>query len=136
MAKIYTAPFAQTPKTVSAVVTAAAVITSDAPTNTVLLLTAGSEGAVLTRLSAIPRATATDATLAVFISTDSGTTKRLIETILLPAQTVSTTSPPTVTRFPYTDVEPLRLQAGAQVYVATQVALASGVVFSAEYMDF
>ena len=47
MAKTYTAPFAQTTKVGTAVAVAAAVITTDAPTNTVLIATAGADGALL-----------------------------------------------------------------------------------------
>jgi hypothetical protein len=138
MAKTFTAPFAQTPKNATAVATAACgTITGDAPTNTVLLLTAGTDGAILTRLSAMPRATATANSLLLFTSSDTGTTKRLIDSELLSAQTLATTSAITETVFAnYTETTPLRLQAGEQLYIGSQVALASGVVFKAEYTDF
>lgn len=138
MAKTFTAPFAQTPKIATAVVTGAAgSITGDTPTNTVVLLTAGADGAILTRLSAIPRATVTASSLVLFTSSDSGTTKRLIDSVLMSAQTVATTTAITSTSFStYTETAPLRLQAGEQLYVGSQVALASGIVFKAEYTDF
>ena len=138
MAKTFTAPFAQTPKNTTAVVTAAAgTITGDAPTGTVLLCTAGADGAILTRLSAIPRATVTASSLLLYTSSDSGTTKRLIDSVLMPAQTVATTTAITSTSFAtYTETAPLRLAAGESLYVGSQVALASGIVFKAEYTDF
>lgn len=137
MANTFTAPFAQTPKNVTAVATAAATVTTDAPTNTVVLLTAGVNGAILTRLSAIPRATVTASSLVLFTSSDNGTTKRLIDSALMAAQTVATTTAITATTFStYTETAPLRLQAGEQLYVGSQVALASGIVFKAEYTDF
>ena len=138
MAKTFTAPFAQTPMNKTAVVTGAAgSITGDTPTNTVLLLTAGADGAIMTRLSAIPRATVTASSLVLFTSADSGTTKRLIDSALMAAQTVATTTAITSTSFAtYTETAPLRLQAGEQLYVGSQVALASGIVFKAEYTDF
>lgn len=137
MANTFTAPFAQTPKNVTAVATAAATVTTDAPTNTVVLLTAGVNGAILTRLSAIPRATVTASSLVLFTSSDNGTTKRLIDSALMAAQTVATTTAITATTFAtYTETTPLRLQAGEQLYVGSQVALASGIVFKAEYTDF
>jgi len=138
MAKTFTAPFAQTPMNKTAVVTGAAgSITSDAPTNTVVLLTAGADGAILTRLSAIPRATVTASSLLLFTSSDNGTTKRLIDSALMAAQTVATTTAVASTSFTtYTETAPLRLQAGEQLYVGSQVALASGIVFKAEYTDF
>lgn len=138
MAKTFTAPFAQTPKTATAVATGAvASITTDAPTNTVLLLTAGSDGAILTSLTAIPRATVTASSLCLWISKDSGTTKRLIDSELMAAHTVATTTAIPETVFSrISENTPLRLEAGDQLYVGSQVALASGIVFKAEYTDF
>lgn len=137
MTKTFTAPFAQTPKNATAVATAAAgSITSDAPTNTVLLLTAGTEGALLTKLTAMPRDTATASNLLLFTSADSGTTKRLIGSILMAAHTVEVTTAIPVTNFGYTEEVPIRLAAGEELYVATTVALAGGIVFHAEYTDF
>lgn len=138
MAKTFTAPFAQTPKTATAVVTGAAgSITGDAPTNTVELLTAGADGAILTRLTAIPRATVTASSLLLYVSNDGGTTKRLIDSALMAAFTVATTTAIAVTTFStYTETAPLRLAAGDKLYVGSQVALASGIVFRAEYTDF
>lgn len=137
MAKTFTAPFAQTPKTATIVATAAATVTSDTPTNTVELLAAGADGAILTRLSAIPRATVTASSLVLFISNDSGTTKRLIDSELMAAYTMATTTvvPETVFSL-YSETTPLRLAAGDRLYVGSQVALASGIVFRAEYTDF
>lgn len=138
MAKTFTAPFAQTPKTATAVVTGAAgTITGDTPTNTVLLATAGADGAILTRLTAIPRATVTASSLVIFISKDSGTTKRLIDSELMAAFTVAATTAIAETTFTnFSETTPLRLEAGDQLYVGSQVALASGIVFRAEYTDF
>lgn len=138
MAKTFTAPFAQTPKTATAVAVAAtASITTDAPTNTVELLTAGAEGAILTRLTAIPRATVTANSLVLFLSKDGGATKRLIDSELMGAFTVAaTTAIPETVFGNYTEVSPLRLAAGDALYVGAQVALATGVVFRAEYMEY
>lgn len=138
MAKTFTAPFAQTPKNATAVATGAVgSITGDTPTNTVLLVTAGAEGAILTRLSAIPRATVTASSLVLFTSSDAGTTMRLIDSALMAAQTVATTTAITATTFStYSETTPLRLQAGERLYVGSQVALASGIVFKAEFTDF
>lgn len=138
MAKTFTAPFAQTPKNSTAVATGAVgSITGDTPTNTVLLCTAGADGAILTRLSAIPRATVTASSLVLFTSSDAGTTMRLIDSALMAAQTVATTTAITATTFStYTETTPLRLQAGERLYVGSQVALASGIVFKAEFTDF
>ena len=138
MAKTFTAPFAQTPQTATAVVTAAvSSITSDAPTNTVEILTAGTDGAILTGLTAIPRATVTASSLVVFSSLDGGTTKRLIRSALMSAQTVSSTAEVTKTNFSdITETTPIRLKAGKKIYVGSQVALASGIVFYAQWTDY
>ena len=136
MALTFTAPFAQTPKTATAVCTAAATLT-DTPSNTVLLVTAGSDGAILTRLTAIPRATVTASDLVIFISKDSGTTKRLIDSALMAAYTSAVTTATPVTTFAnYSESAPLRLEAGDRIYVGSQVALAGGIVFRAEFTDF
>lgn len=137
MAKTFTAPFAQSPKTATAVATAVATITDDNPSNTVLLLTAGADGAILTRLTAIPRATVTASSLVLYVSSDGGTTKRLIDSVLMSAATVNTTTAVAVTTFStYTETTPLRLAASDKLYVGTQVALSGGIVFKAEYTDF
>jgi len=138
MAKTFTAPFAQTPKTATAVATgAAASLNGDSPTNTVELLTAGADGALVTRLWAIPRGTVTDSSLVLFISKDSGTTKRLIDSELMAAHTVATTTAIPETAFSnYSETAPLRLEAGDTLYVGSQVALADGISFHAEFTDF
>ena len=134
--KTFTAPFAQTPKTASAVVTGAASIATDAPANTVLLFTAGADGAILTSLSAMPRATVTASDLVLFMSKDAGTTKRLIDSKLMTAYTVAATTATPVTMFGYSESSPMRLQAGDALYVGSQVALAGGIVFEAQYTEF
>ena len=136
MANTFTAPFAQTPKTATAVCTAVATLT-DTPSNTVLLVTAGSDGAILTRLTAIPRATVTASSLVLFISKDGGTTQRLIDAELMAAYTMATTTLIPETTFSlYTETTPLRLEASDRLYVGSQVALAGGIVFRAEFTNF
>lgn len=138
MAKTFTRPFAQNSKHATAVTTAAcASINGDTPTNTVLLLTAGADGALLTSLNAMPRATVTPSNLLLFASSDSGTTKRLIDSELMSAHTVATTTAiPETTFGRYSETTPLRLAAGESLYVGNQVVLADGVVWSARYTDF
>lgn len=137
MAKTFTAPFAQTPQMATAVCTAAATYADSAPTNTQLLLTAGSDGAILTRLTARPRATVTATNLLLWLSLDGGTTKLLVDSALMSAQTLATTTAISKTNFAdYSESAPMRLPAGAKLYVGAAVALASGIVFAAEYTDF
>jgi hypothetical protein len=110
---------------------------TDTPANTVLLVTAGSDGAILTRLTAIPRATVTASSLVVFLSKDGGTTQRLLDSELMAAHTVATTTAIPETVFPfYSETAPLRLEAGDRIYVGSQVALAGGIVFRAEFTNF
>lgn len=138
MAKTFTAPFAQTPKTATAVATAAVSgLATDAPTGAVLLGTAGAEGAIVTRLMALPRATVTASSLVLFLSKDGGATLRLIDSELMAAHTVAATTAIPETAFAnISDSAPLRLEAGDRLYVGSQVALASGIVFAAQWMDY
>lgn len=130
--------FAQAPKTNTAVVTnAAANVTTDAPTNAVLLATAGANGAILTRLTAIPRGTVTPSSLLLYSSLDGGTTMRLIDSETMPAQTVSTTAGIAETVFGnFSEARPRRMAPTERLYVASQVALVAGIVFNAEWTDF
>lgn len=137
MPKVHQPAFAQTPRTWTAVVTAAAAdLDTDEPTGTVLLAEAGAEGCIMTSLTAIARATATASSLLIFLSKDGGTTQRLIGSALLPAHTVAATTAIPVVDFGYTETEPLRLEAGDQIYVGAGVALAGGIVFAARSTDF
>lgn len=137
MANTFKAPFAQTPQTASAVsTTAVGSLSTTAPTNTTLLVTAGANGALLTGLTAIPRATVTASSLVLFTSTDGGATKHLFASVLMPVQTVSTTAEIAKTSFSFTEAEPRRLKADEQIYIGSQVAQASGIVFNATWTDF
>jgi hypothetical protein len=132
------AAFAQTPKTASAVAALAlSNITTDSPTGAVLLMTAGANGSILTRLTAMPRATVSASSLCLFLSNDNGVTLRLIDSETMPIQTIATGSGINETIFAnYSESRPLRLGAGDKLYVGTQVLLAAGIVFKAEYTDF
>ena len=136
MAKTFTAPFAQTPMTLSATVTGVDDLT-DAPANTVLLATADAvEGALLTNLTAIPRATVTASSLHLFISKDGGTTKKLLNSVLMGAHTVAATTAVPVTNFNYSEASSFRLEAGDELYVGSAVALTGGIQFTAQWTDF
>ena len=139
MAKTFTAPFAQTPKSSSTVATAVCsnFTVSSAVSNAVHLATAGADGGILTRLSAIPRATITSASLLVFSSKDAGVNLFLEDSALMAAHTVaSDTAIPVTTFARYTEDTPKRMEAGERIYVGTQVALAEGIVFNTEWTDF
>lgn len=141
MAKTPTAAFAQTPKTGTAVATGAAGnIGTDTPTNVVQLMQAGPDGCIATRLTAEPRATlAGAASLVLFLakSADAYATMRLIDSVTMSAQTLSTTVGITKTSFgDYSEITPLRMEAGDRLYFGSQVALAAGIVAKVEYTDF
>jgi len=138
MAKTFTAPFAQTINNSNAVLTTlTGGITTDSPTNSVLLFTAGAEGSVVSAIEAMPRATVTATNIYLFSSTDGGTTLRLIDCMLIAAQTLSITAAVTQTVFTsYTEDYPLRLKANERLYVAASVSLASGIVVEARGMDY
>lgn len=138
MAKTFTAPFAQTPKTATAVATlATSSIASDTPTNTVELLTAGPDGAVVTSLTAMPRATVTASSLLLFLRSNGDAQVRLIDSEVMGAHTVASTTAIPETRFEnISESQPLRLGAGDVLLVGTQVALAGGIVFKAEWTNF
>ncbi len=137
MPMTYTAPFAQTPKTATAVVTGAATVADDNPTNTAELLTAGANGALVTRLAAMPRGTVTASSLVLFLQKSGQTTKRLIDSELMAAYTLAATTAIPETAFSnVADSTPLRLEAGDKLFVGSQVALAAGIVFAAQWMDY
>ena len=138
MAKTFTAPFAQAPKNARAVVTtASADLHTTAPTETVLLCKAGADGGLLTRLSAVPRATVTESDLLLWTSSDDGTTLYLLDSALMAAHTVAATTAIPLTSFSrYTEDTPFRLEANMSLYVGTAVTLASGIVFNGNYTDF
>lgn len=136
MPKTPVAAFAQTQKILTAVLTLASVITTDAATNTQLIATAGAEGALVTKVSLMPRATITATAAYLFVSKDNGTTLRLIDSVLIPAYTMAVTTATPVTPFSMSQDVPLRLEAGDKLYVSIGVALAGGVVAKAEWTDY
>jgi hypothetical protein len=138
MAKTFTAPFAQTVNNSNLVLTTATTgITTDSVANVALLYTAGTEGSLVTSITAIPRATVTATVIYLFVSSDNGTTSRLIDSILMPAQTLSTTTAVAQSVFTnYTEDYPLRLKANERLYAAISVALTNGIVIAARGMDY
>jgi len=145
MAKTTSAAYPQTHDYSTAVATAATTsLNDDTPTNQVTLLTASSEGDRVTKIWAVPRATCTAGVLYLWISTDSGSTKRLALTKSIAANTVSATSAPKCIEFcwnddparPISEAEPLELKAGAILYAGYSQALSSGMVFHAIHIEY
>lgn len=124
----------QTVRTATAVVDTASTDMDDAPTTSVLLLTAGANGARLTRLNAIARATF-NGRIDLWLSKDAGVTKRWINSILHNV-TLSTTAALAPGDFGYSEDNALKLEAADRLYVSTAVTLAAGVVVHAGYDEY
>lgn len=133
MAKTYTAPFAQTPKVAAVTLTTATV---PAGTTATKLLTAGTDGAIVTRITAIANGTITATGLVLYVA--NAGVKFVTDSAALPAYTYAATA-----KFPSTaftqasESEPIRLGAGQELWVGTLVtAAAPGIDIVAEYTDF
>jgi hypothetical protein len=100
------------------------------------LYTAGDDGARLVKISAIPRATVTATQLQLFRSGDGGVTKRFFASVLMPAYTMAATTAATPTDFGFSDLAPLTLGPNEAIYPGIAVALAGGIVFTAEGADY
>ncbi len=124
----------QTPKSGTAACATLNSTYTDAPTNTVKLITAGADGARVTRITAIPRETITACQLQLFRSADGGTTKRFFASILMGAYTMAQSTAATPTDFGYSDDNPLILGAAEEIYCA--IGLTKSVAFSAEWADY
>lgn len=136
MPKTFTAAFPQSVIHASAICTAAKTTYNDT-TNSVLLHTFGAEGGELVFLDAIPRATVTATMLQLYVSYDAGVTLHLIDTALMAAHTVATTTAIPRTEFAeYTLDTPRLFGPSARLYVGAAVALAGGIVFSAQVREF
>lgn len=85
------AAFAQYRRTYSATVTGANTNYST-PANTALLAVAGPDGALITRLSAVPRADVTANQMQLFLSKDGGTTFSFMTSALMSAYTFTPSS--------------------------------------------
>lgn len=129
--------FGAAPKFSAAVVTAAN--TNLDGTGTMgTILTAGADGAIVTSLVAYARATVTATACRLFVSTDGGTTRTYFADLLMPAFTVAATTQNAGLVTFVNKLNPdsaIRLPANAILYGSTAVALAGGIVFSAEYSD-
>ena len=133
-----TAPFAQKFKSNSAVVTAAlGGIGTSTITGAQLIATGATNGSFIIKLTAIPRATVTAASLVLFlVKAGAPTVYQLIDSELMAGYTLAaTTAIPETVFGNVTWATPLVLDAGDMLYVGSQVALASGIVFYAEQAD-
>lgn len=134
----FNAPFVQKFKGNTAVVTAALTgIGTSTVAGAQLLATGGANGSMVVKLTAMPRATITAASLVLFlVKAGAPTVYQLIDSELMAAYTLAATTaiPETV----FGNISwgaPLTLDAGDMLYVGSQVALAAGIVFYAEQAD-
>ncbi len=104
---------------------------TDTPNNAVELVPAQTKGARLTKITALARATNTATELQLFTSTDSGTTKKFVDSVLMAAYTVAQTTKQTKTDFQFSETYPLTLAAGESLYAVIGVSN-TGIVFRAE----
>ena len=134
-----TARFAQNPRNFDAIITAALTnLDTDAPGNAVLLATAGPQGSIVPRLSAILRATlAADTGIVLFRSKD-GTILRPKGSVTLTAQTVQpTTALREVDFLKITETRPLRLGPNEQLWIgAMNTPPAGGIAAHGDIVDF
>ncbi len=125
----------QTPKSAVVNVAAANTTYTTSPTNTQLLVTAGPNGARLTKLQAIPCETISTANqLQLFRSADGGTTKYLADSALMATYTMAQTTEAPTTDFGYSDDAPLILQPAERLYVAQGQAKSVNLI--AEWADY
>ena len=147
MAKTNVAVFAQNPKTAISVTSSSVAITgagsvsdpSNVVTGTNLLLTAGPEGSIVTKLQFIPRGTIASTVAFIFLrkSTDAEGKRLPVYMVNMPAVTVSTTSSAAPTPIPQiTEITPMRLSAGDELYWAVSVSATVGITAYAEFTDF
>lgn len=136
MAKTDTPPFPQQPRAKTAICTAAATIADSNPANVVELCTIGPEGAVMTKLTAIPRGNVSSTNLLLFLQKNGSANKELVDSVTMPAGTVSTSSSVRPTSFGYSELATMRLEVGDKLWVGAMIALAAGIVFKAEFTDY
>lgn len=128
----------QAVRNANAVCTAAKTTYGD-NTNLVAIMSAGANGAVLYKLTAVPRATlGSAAQLQLYRARSSdptAATPSLINMATMAAYTMATTTSPVPTDFGYSETVPLRILASETLWVASAVALAGGIVFDAQWED-
>lgn len=121
----------QTPIAATAVATTANTNYTDTPTNSVLLLAEQTNGARITKIVALARASPSATELQLFVSPDGGTTKRLIKSTLMASYTVSQSNGQSSIDMAFSENNPLVLSSAESLYVAIGVTN-TGIVFRAE----
>lgn len=142
MAVTNTAAFGQVPNIGQAILTAAKAAPLSGATDAVLLFTAGANGSIINGINAIPRNTiASAALLAIYYSSDAGTTLNVLSVGTLAVYTFATTLAPTPLNFTNLNgsiisvTNPLYVPAGETLYASSAVALANGILVTANGID-
>lgn len=139
MATTATAVFPQTPKSQTLTSTSAvANIGSGSPTNAVVLMTAGINGAMVTKITAIPMGTVTASSIVLFESSTSSqlTTYFPVDSELMPQYTAANnTALPEINFINISKTNPKIVGAGMSLSIGSQVAQASGISYHVEWMD-
>lgn len=141
------AVFAQTPKTAAVTLATAVAMTgvgsiadtSNSVNGATLLMTAGAEGAILTKIQMLPRSTISATTGFLFLrrAGAASSERMLFDSVLLPAVSVSASTNATKTAFSgVSESTPMRLAAGDELHVGISVAASTGITAYAEYTDF
>lgn len=126
----------QMPRSASGVATLANASYGDAPTNTVPVFTAGPNGARVTRITALSRASLTATECQLFRDHDgTGTVKRFFASRLMASLTQGPATAQTAVDFGYSDGVPLILAANEKIYGAIAISQ-TGIVFQAEGADY
>ena len=119
--------FGQVARASAAVLTTAKTTPLSGSTNAVLLFTPGSNGSIVTGITAIPCATVTAATVAIYTSADSGTTLNIVSVGAMAAWTFAATTAPTMLNLTHpsgvaiSPTVPLYLPSGTLLYASTGV---------------
>lgn len=135
MAKTYEIPCAQTPKHASGVVSAANT-NLDGSGTIVTLLTAGADGAVVSRLEFWGTVTSTAKRCNVWISQDAGVSWKLWDSGLMAAYTVANTTVQTPVKLIDSTAPDAARRIPAAALLGITVMVAEAVVAIAEYSDF
>lgn len=142
MAVTNTAAFGQSPNIGQAILATAKSAPLSGATNVALLFTAGSNGSLVSGIAAIPRNTLSSAAhIAIYYSTDSGTTNNLCAIGLLAAWTFAATSAPAALNLANLNGSvisvgnPLYVPAGMKLYASTSQTLSDGILVTANGVD-
>lgn len=134
--KVNEIPYPQAIKTAQAICTAAKAGDANV-TDAVMLYEAGDGGALITKITANPRATVTATRLAVYrVKPGAPDVAHLIRARTMGVATLSATSHIIETDLGWSESVPLKCEAGDQIWVAIGVQLAAGIVFDAEIEEF